>query len=164
VWDRKNRRVLVARSVWHKAVGTPKTKKTRFVAVEGGLPEVLEALWNQQGCPISGYILRGVRKNGDGTKDHPLNLDNLAKRIIRPTLEKARKELDQEQAELLTWKGWYSLRRFHGTDVTESSDAETGANALGNSKAVLKKHYLKPTDVHPLVREAVKVVGSRLIQ
>jgi hypothetical protein len=65
---------------------------------------------------------------------------------------------------LLAWKGWYSLRRFHGTDVTMTADEETGANALGNSKAVLKKHYLKPTDVHPSVRQAVKVVGSRLIQ
>ena len=163
-WDRKNRRILVARSVWHKEVGTPKTKKTRFVAVEGGLPEILEALWNEQGCPISGYILRGVRKTKSGIKDHPIILDNLAKRVIRPALEKAKEGMEQAQADLLTWKGWYSLRRFHGTDVTMESDAETGANALGNSKAVLKKHYLKPTDVLPAVRQAVKVVGSRLVQ
>src|SRR6185437_16131125 len=104
-----------ARSVWHAKVGTPKTKKTRFVAVEGGLPEILESLWNEQGCPISGYILRGERKNASGTKDHPINLDNLAKRVIRPTLDKAKEGLEQEQAELLTWKGWYSLRRFAGT-------------------------------------------------
>jgi hypothetical protein len=82
-------------------------------------------------------------------------LDNLAKRVIRPTLEKAG----------LFWKGWYALRRFHGTEVRMHSDSsETSAKALGNSKAVADKHYIKPTAVLPHVRRAVNDGFSGLIQ
>jgi hypothetical protein len=80
-------------------------------------------------------------------------LDNLAKRVIRPELEKANRNARESQAELLTWKGCYALRRFHGTEVRMKSNSETGAKALGNSKEVFDKHYLKPTAVLPDVRE-----------
>ena len=81
-------------------------------------------------------------------------LDNLAKRVIRPALKKAK----------LTWKGWYALRRFHGTKVRMKSNSETGAKALGNSKEVFDKHYLKPDAVLPDVRPAVKRAVSGLVQ
>jgi hypothetical protein len=113
------------------------------------LREVLLALWRVQGSPLDGYILRG--RNGK-----PANLDNLAKRSIRRRL----KELG------LTWVEWYSLRRFHGTAVRAESNLETTSRALGNSKAVADKHYVKPDEVLPDVRKAVNdaVSGLTVVQ
>ena len=52
--------------------------------------------------------------------------------------------------------GWYSLTRFHGTQVHEQvGNSDTMSKALGNSKAVADKHYLKTTEVLPDVRIAV---------
>src|SRR5262249_51856678 len=142
-WDRRAQHIAVNRSIWHREVTSPKTEKSvRLVPVEDVLREILLDLWDAQGCPISGYVLAGIRKDGSGSKDHPVILDNLAKRVIRPALENKG----------LTWKGWYALRRFHGTQVRMHSNNETGAKALGNSKVVFDKHYLKPTEVLPDVR------------
>jgi integrase len=153
-WDRKAQHIEISRSVWHKEVGTTKTKKTRLVAVDDQLREILLDLWNAQGCPISGYILAGVRKSKKDGIVPPVNLDNLAKRVIRPALEKAK----------LAWKGWYALRRFHGTQVRTKSTSDTASKALGNSKEVFDKHYLKPDAVLPDVRKAVKRAVSGLVQ
>ena len=157
-WNRTEQHISINRSVWHREIGTPKTEKsTRLVAVDDQLRGILLDLWNNQGCPISGYILAGVRKSkkkGTVLSGHPVILDNLSKRVIRPALEKAK----------LTWKGWYALRRFHGTQVRMNSNSETGAKALGNSKEVFDKHYLKPDAVLPDVRKAVKSAVSGLVQ
>jgi integrase len=147
-WNRVEKHIAVNRSVWHREVGTTKTEQSeRFVAVNDELREILLDLWKTQGSPIGGYIL--ARR-----KDHPVILDNLAKRVIRPALEEAKIE----------WHGWYSLRRFLGTAVRMNADGETMAKALGNSKAVAEKHYLKPTAVLPDVRKAVNDAVSGLVQ
>jgi integrase len=153
-WDRAEQHITINRSVWHTKVGTPKTEKTRLVTVDDQLRGILLDLWNAKGRPISGYVLRGVRKNKSGAKDHALNLDNLAKRVIRPALLKTG----------LSWPGWYSLRRFHGTQVRMKSNIETAADAMGNTKEVAKKHYIKPAAVPPDVRRAVKSAVSGLVQ
>jgi len=149
-WDRAERHIWVNRSIWHREVGTPKTEKSvRPVPVDDQLREILLDLWNAQGCPISGYILAGEKR-----KNHPVILDNLAKRAIRPTLEKAG----------LTWRGWYALRRCHGTEVRKHTNGDTMAKALGNTKEVANKHYLKVTEVLPDVRRGVTAAFSGLIQ
>jgi hypothetical protein len=62
------------------------------------------------------------------------------------------------------WHGWYSLRRFHGTQVRhEAGNSDTSAKALGNSKDVFDKHYLKSTGVLPDVRKAVNTAMRGLI-
>jgi len=76
----------------------------------------------------------------------------MAKRTIRHRL----KELGHG------WHGWYSLRRFHGTAVRAESNLETTSRALGNSKAVADKHYVKPEEVLPDVRKAVNEAVSGL--
>ena len=169
-WDRVERHIAVRRSVWHKEIGTCKTAQSeRFVAVNDELREILLDLWNAKGSPIAGYILAGQRKN------QPAILDNLAKRVIVPALSRCAicKELESakhkghafERDETLPhWHGWYSLRRFHGTQVRMHADSETMAKALGNSKAVAEKHYLKPTAVLPDVRRAVNDAVSGLVQ
>jgi integrase len=147
-WDRAEKHIAVNRSVWHREVGTTKTEQSeRFVSVNDELRAILLDLWNANGLPIRGYILAG-------RKDHPVILDNLAARVIRPALEEAKIE----------WHGWYSLRRFFGTAVRMNANGETMAKALGNSKAVAEKHYLKATAVLPDVRKAVNDAVTGLVQ
>ena len=128
----------------------PKNRRgERFVTVTEDLRSILLETWKSQGSPLRGYILA----NKDRSR---VNLDNLSKRSITPTLA-----LDET---LPKWTGWYSIRRFHGTQVRhKSKSGETAAKALGNTKDVLDKHYLKSTEVLPEVRKAVKQATSGLI-
>lgn len=169
-WDRVKKHIAIRRSVWHREVGTTKTEQSeRFVAVTEELREILLDLWKEQGMPLGGYILAGG-------KGQPVNLDNMAKRVIVPALEKCavcgalkadhkaddhRFEIDQS---LPKWHGWYSMRRFLGTQVLMHADSEISAKALGNSKAVADRHYIKPETVLPDVCRAVNDALSGLIQ
>ncbi len=133
-WNRVEQHIAIRRAVWHKVVGSTKTRQSeRFVTVTertaGDSPRLLECA-RLQGSPLGGYIFAG-------RKGQPIILDNLSKRRIRPVLEKAG----------VAWPEWYALRRFLGTAVRM-------AKALGNSKAVAEKHYLKPKAVLPDVRKA----------
>jgi integrase len=169
-WDRAKQHIAIRRGVWHRIVGTTKTEKSeRFVTVTDELREILLDFWKAQGSPISGYILAGPRKS------RPVILDNLAKRSIVPALNRCSICKETESAEhkghefqrnesLPVWHGWYSLRRFVGTEVRMKSDSETSAKALGNSKAVADKHYIKPETVLPDVRKAVNDAISGLIR
>lgn len=56
------------------------------------------------------------------------------------------------------------LRRFLGTQVRMHADSETASKALGNSKEVADKHYIKPQTVLPDVRKAVNDAVSGLIR
>jgi integrase len=160
-WDRAGEQIAVRRSVWHAIEGTTKTPQSnRFVTVTDDLRVILLALRRGQGSPLGGYILA----HSDGGR---VNLDNMAKRAIVPALSRCAVCQEAESAEhkghefqrdetLPHWQGWYSLRRFHGTQVRhESGNSETMSKALGNSKAVADKHYLKSTEVLPDVRRAV---------
>jgi len=168
-WDRAKQHIAVRRGVWHRIVGTTKTEQSeRFVAVSDELREILLDLWKSQGSPISGYILAGPRKS------QPVILDNIAKRSIVPALNRCticqglesadhKDHVYQRDEALPQWHGWYSLRRFVGTEVRMKADSETSAKALGNSKAVADKHYIKPQTVLPDVRKAVNDAVSGLI-
>jgi integrase len=158
-WDRVKQQIAVTRAVWHKIEGTPKTPQSvRLLAVSGELREILLALWKKQKSPLGGYIL--AAPNGG-----PIILDNMAKRTIRTRLEVVNKEAEERgEKTVLSWSGWYSLRRFHGTAVRAESNLETTSRALGNSKAVADKHYVKPEEVLPDVRKAVNDAVLGLIQ
>jgi integrase len=168
-WDRTKQHIAARRGVWHRIVGTTKTEQSeRFVAVSDELREILLDLLKAQGSPISGYILAGPRKS------QPVILDNMAKRSVVPALNRCAICKEMESAEhkghefqrdetLPQWHGWYSLRRFVGTEVRMKADSETSAKALGNSKAVADKHYIKPKTVLPDVRKAVNDAVSGLI-
>jgi len=160
-WNRTAAQIRVERSVWHAIEGTTKTKQSnRFVAVTDELREILLALWKSQGSPIDGYILAR-------SKGRCANLDNMAKRSIVPALSRCavckKAETDKHEGHqfrrdetLPLWPRWYALRRFHGTQVRhESGNSDTMSKALGNSRAVADKHYLKSTEVLPDVRKAV---------
>jgi integrase len=159
-WDRGAEHLHIQRSVWHTHETAPKTEQSiRYVAVSDGLKEILSALWKSQGCPINGYILA---RCGGGR----VNLDNESKRIIAPALSRCAVCKQAESAEhkghdfqrdesLPHWNGFYSLRRFHATQIRQEASSDTMSKALGNSKAVADRHYLKSTEVLPDVRKAV---------
>jgi hypothetical protein len=118
------------------------------------LREILLDLWKSQGSPFGGYIL--ARAKGER-----VNLDNMSGREIIPALSRCavckkaesgtHKGHTFERDETLPqWHGWYSLRRFHGTQVRhEAGNSETMSKALGNSKEVADRHYLKSENVLP---------------
>lgn len=139
-WNRKAGHIAVVRAIWHAVEGLPKTEQSvRVVPVTADLRSILLDLWKSQRSPIKGYILARA-------KGARVNLDNMSKRAIAPTLTEAK----------IPWHGWYSLRRFHGTLVREKSgSSDTASKALGNSKEVFDAHYLKAKDVLPDVRKAV---------
>ena len=149
-WDRAKEQISVRRAVWHTIEGATKTQQSiRFVAVHPELREILLSLWKKQNSPLAGYILAAPSKK-------PMILDNLAKRTIRPRLEAANKDAASRGEKVdLSWPGRYSLRRFHGTAVRAEANLETVARALGNSKAVADRHYVKPEEVLPDVKKAV---------
>jgi integrase len=157
-WDRAKQQIHIQRNYWHTFEGTTKTKqRVRFVSVTAELREILLALWNEQGSPIDGYILAAPEE-----KSKPVILDNLANRTIRPRLDAVREATEEDKKAALTWRSWYALRRFHGTAVRAESNLETTSRALGNSKAVADRHYVKPAEVLPDVRKAVKNAVSGL--
>jgi hypothetical protein len=55
------------------------------------------------GAKDEDYILRGERRGA------PLNLANLAMRVIKPVLAKA--ALESNDDEMLKWKRWHAFRR-----------------------------------------------------
>ena len=85
-------------------------------------------LIESQGNPLTGPILHGAL-------GHPLNLDNLAKRVVRPTLSKAD----------LPWHGWYSLRRGITTFLNSIEKDATAAKGLLRHASVTttQRHYIK---------------------
>jgi len=171
-WDRAAEQIHVQRSVWHTHETAPKTQQSvRFVTVSPELRSILLDLWTSQGSPISGYLLARANGRKKNARCKRVNLDNESKRVIQPALTRCGVCHESESAKheghefvrdetLPQWHGWYSLRRFHGTMVRGEASSETTSKALGNSKEVADKHYIKPTGVLPDVRRAV-IAGTQ---
>jgi integrase len=161
-WNRSADEIHVQRSIWHTHETTPKTAQSNaFVTVCPDLRAILLDLWESQGRPLGGYVLA----HEDGQR---ANLDNLGKRTIVKALSRCSVCQQSELAEhedhdfkrdaktSVPWYGFYSLRRFHGTQVRiKAGNSDTSSKALRNSKAVADRHYLAPASVLPDVREAV---------
>lgn len=98
-WDSFNGKELsVTRSVWNGTVSEPKTRRSRSpIPVVQQLADALEAHRLRMGVlaqPTSPIFQAG---NGE-----PLNLDNLARRIIAPVAR---------------WHGWHAFRRGLATNL-----------------------------------------------
>jgi integrase len=92
--------IRVARSVWRTHVGETKTAASRaLVPLIPLLVPVLKKL--TEGRSPHEYIFAGERKGA------PLNLENLATRVIKPALVKKK----------LPWKGWHAFRRGLGSNL-----------------------------------------------
>jgi integrase len=161
-WDRTQAHIPVKRVVWHgRVIENTKTENSkRFLVVTNELRTILLTLHKAQGSPTGGFIL--AARNGK----KPTNLDNLSKRAVRKALNRCEVCHESEDAKhkghtykrdasLPEWHGWYSLRRFLGTQVRMNSDSsETSAKSLGNTREVADKHYIKNQTVLPEVRRA----------
>jgi integrase len=101
------KRLQIVTTVWRTHVYEPKTVES---AAWVPVCEPLRSILNARRRPV-GFILAGP-------SGKPLNLANLAKRVVRPALRKQK----------VPWYGWYAMRRGIGTLTTavESSLAAKG--------------------------------------
>jgi integrase len=149
--DYDGKRLLVTQSVWHTHTTSPKTADAASpVPVIETLAEILAKVREVDGKPVSGPILRGP-------SGKPLNLDNLSKRTIVPTLHHCsvchESEAEHEEAEhefqldeaSPQWHGWYSLRR--GVATTLAGLTRDGMASKGllrhTNLATTTRHYVK---------------------
>ncbi len=140
-------RLTPRQSVWRTQVGTPKTEgSAKPVPVIDTLRVILSELREAEGNQQSGPILRGERCG------RPLNLDNLARRDVKPTLKAAG----------IQWHGWYALRRGIGTQITAESRDPLAAKGMlrHESVATTEAHYIK--DVPENTRNAMQGVEQRM--
>jgi integrase len=138
--DFDGKQLMVQRSVWHTHTTSPKTvSSAKPVPVIEPLRSILLALREAARNPDSGPILRGP-------SGKPLDLHNLANRVVIPTLRKAG----------IPWHGWYSLRRGVATAVTAlSKDPHAAKGLLRHSNvSTTERHYIK--DVPENTLEAMK--------
>jgi integrase len=131
----------VKHSVWRKYTTEPKTAgAAKPVPVIEPLRELLADLRRTEGNPANGPILRGE-------KGRPLNLDMLAKRVIRPALRNRMnyRNSDAREWKPLQWHGFYSLRRGIATQLTAiTRDAMAAKGLLRHSSVnTTLAHYVK---------------------
>jgi integrase len=131
-------RLEIKNSVWRKHVTDPKTANAaKPVPVIGPLRDLLAELNTLEGCPAEGPILRGPKGN-------PLNLEMLAKRVIRPALND-KGNYRSPDAKPITWHGFYALRRGIATHLTEITRDPNAAKGLlrHTSLSTTLTHYIK---------------------
>ena len=131
-------------SVWRTHAGPTKTEsREQPIPVIQPLRDILAELRAADGNPSSGPILRAVKRtkrdeNGEQQPipAKPLNLDNHARRVIRPALAKAD----------VKWNGWYANRRGAGTIAT-AVPKDSGLAAKGLLRhanlSTTTQHYVK---------------------
>jgi hypothetical protein len=158
--------LTVRQSVWHTHTTAPKTKsRAKPVPVIEPLQSILVALRESDGDPTSGPILRGP-------SGKPLDLHNLANRVVIPTLKRClvcqQSESDHGKADhdyrlnesLPKWHGWYALRRGVATAVTALSKDSLAAKGLlrHSSVSTTERHYIK--NVPSVTLDAMKLLES----
>lgn len=121
----------VERSVWGSHVGETKTEKSRGdVPVIPLLKKALDA-HKRRSLALNGYIFEG----GTGK---PLVLPNVARRTIRPALEKAR----------IQWHGWHAFRRGLSTNLHDLGVDDLTIQKImrHDDVATTQAHYIKTRD------------------
>jgi len=149
--DYDGNRLIVRRSVWHTHTTSPKTEGSgKPVPIIEPLAGILAELRGADGNPSSGPILRGP-------SGKPLDLHNLANRIVIPSLRRCAACHEPEakhgkvthefrlDASLPHWHGWYSLRRGVATTVAALSKDSLAAKGLLRHASVstTERHYIK---------------------
>ncbi len=117
--------LTVRRSVWNSTVSEPKTKRSRSpIPVVKQLADALEAHKLREGKLAQPDL--PIFQAGNG---QPLNLDNLARRVIIPALSPCavcRKQEEEHKPEghvfqrdssLPLWHGWHAFRRGLATNL-----------------------------------------------
>jgi integrase len=119
----RGRELNVNRSIWFNVVNEPKTRGSRRpVPVVKELAEALERHRARMGKLAVGPIFQAGNRSA-------LNLDNLARRVIAPALDrclvcqkqknqhKSERHLFQRNEALPRWHGWHAFRRGLATNL-----------------------------------------------
>lgn len=142
--DFDGKRLNVSQSIWRTYASEPKTAESnKPVPIIDPLRSLLVELRVADGNPEVGPILRGPMGK-------PVNLDNLAKRTVRPILAAAG----------LKWHGWYALRRGIATLVNAVEKDAMAAKGLLRHASVTttQKHYIK--EVPEITQKAMEKVET----
>lgn len=159
--DYDGKRLFVRRSIWRVWTTSPKTESSvKPVPVIEPLRSILVELREADDKPSTGPILRGPSGS-------PLDLDNLAERVVKPALLRCAvcKQREAKHAEaghdfqldeaLPKWHGWYSFRRGVATAVADLSDSLAAKGLLRHSSvSTTERHYIK--DVPESTLQAMK--------
>jgi integrase len=134
--DYRQGELRVSRSVWHNHVTEPKTDRSKApVPVVPRLATMLEAFRSHSGRSHDGYIFQTRSRS-------PLDLDNLARREIKPIFA----------VNQIPWFGWHAFRRGLATNLHSLGvDDKTIQGILRHSSlATTQAIYIKvvQSDVH----------------
>jgi integrase len=126
----------VRRSVWNSTVSEPKTRRSQAaIPVVSQLADALNAHRTRAGKLAVGFIFEG----GTG---QPLNLDNLARRVIQPRIEKCglcklskaehkpEGHFFEQDRTLPKWYGWHAFRRGLATNLHQLGVADKTIQAI----------------------------------
>lgn len=163
--DFDGKTLKISRSIWKKnVINPPKTASSAApIHVVKELREALEAHREREEkrpgvlvTPESPILQSTALEDGIGT---PANLSNIAKRVIRPAIEKCAKchKPEAEHPEeghlfeldaTLCWHGWHAFRRGLGTNLhaLKIADREIQAILRHSNIAVTQKSYIKSLD------------------
>lgn len=133
--DYDGKRLTIRQSVWNTIVTTPKTEESvASIPVGEPLRSILAQQRELDGNPASGWILRGALRG------QPLNLNNLARRVIKPVLANV-------EPNPIEWRTWYALRRGIATVVSAVERDPNAAKGLLRHKDLTTtlRHYDKGT-------------------
>jgi integrase len=149
--DYTGKELRVQRSVWNGIINEPKTKASgAAVPVMRQLADALEAHRERMGKLAVGFIFEG----GTG---QPMNLDNLARRVIQPAIEKCGAckltknehktdgHLFEQVNNLPVWRGWHAFRRGLATNLHALgiADKEIQTILRHSNIAVTQSCYIK---------------------
>lgn len=143
-------------SVWGKHTTDPKTASAaKPVLVIKPLRELLAELRDVEGNPLDGPILRGVKRE-DG-KPKPLNLNWLAREVVRPALRNPKNYRATKEWRPIKWQGFYSLRRGIATHITAITHDPMAA------KGLLRHSNVNTTLIH-YVKDVPEVTANGMAQ
>lgn len=143
--------LTVARSVWRTHVGETKTPESAAsVPVLPTLQKILEEYRVQVKGKPDDYIFAGERRGA------PLNLANLAARVIKPALSK----YSEDQQELIKWKGWHAFRRSLASNLYTIGVSSKVIQAILRHSDIgtTLSYYLQTPDSE--AREALRKIGG----
>ena len=150
--DFTGKTLAVERSIWNAVVNKPKTRCSAApIPIVRPLAEALEMHRLRMGKLAEADS--PIFQSGIGT---PINMANLAKRVIVPKIEKCvkcRKAKAEHRPEAhlfkldrsLFWKGWHAFRRGLATTLHQlgTPDREIQANLRHSNIAVTQASYIK---------------------
>jgi integrase len=129
--DLKDNELHVQRTAWRPTHVVEQTKTEASRGAVPVIPELAKYLEeHRNGSPSGGFIFTGAKLG------RPLDLHNLANRVIRPALAEKN----------IPWCGWHGFRRSLATNLYELGvEAKTRQAILRHADvSVTEKHYVKP--------------------